>query len=667
MWMITEALEAWAACPGKDHITPDRILCTREAEKGLERLRLQVSGDPGPHFLGLRVKLPNGAVAWNFDGPVERAEIFRQSPHDPDAWIVRGIARQAVPMIAWQVDGRFHVILDGSPCLYANGCSQRFDPAEGLLELRSGDDGETPGLAPSLADVMDLRTNADEGQRFTPGRVIPVFHAAGHVFEAVAFTVEGTDLRVLRRAVNLRVAQAFAPETERGAFGAYAFTTAWMNVRVNDTGRSMHWVVPQIAYFNRQYNRDAFWISMMLPPELSRDCLMHELARMDPQAEYPLMTVLWTLRLRREGVELPEAGLKGLREAFDLILSRGAEGWYHSQNPDSKRLDFQYWADVMAFDPADSVTYNQGLFALALLAGEEFGFAVPEGLRERAEANARGLFREEDGFYPQSRMKTGVTGVDMMVPDLLSHLLFGEPLFPYCRGAVEFQAILRGAARPDRDGVPDRLEPGPRLWVMGPDSVHGWRDDPGAESEILVFHFYDVNPVLLRALGPGQLLTRGLSRDQILQLRGLYDILSPHVRNARGAAPLWMDKVKAELSLLILSGLPPERMRDISLHAQTRVNQAVSWYRERLSQAPSVARVAKGLGVSTVHLRRLFQEVHGRSPHAVLHDVRMSTALQWLQEGGLRASEISDRLGFSEPSAFTRAFRRWHGTPPSRV
>jgi AraC-like DNA-binding protein len=80
-----------------------------------------------------------------------------------------------------------------------------------------------------------------------------------------------------------------------------------------------------------------------------------------------------------------------------------------------------------------------------------------------------------------------------------------------------------------------------------------------------------------------------------------------------------------------------------------------------------VARVAKGLGVSTVHLRRLFLEVHGQSPHAVFQDVRMSTALQWLEEGSLRAAEISDRLGFSEPSAFTRAFRNWHGAPPSRI
>ncbi|MCB0890112.1 MAG: helix-turn-helix domain-containing protein [Nocardioidaceae bacterium] len=34
-------------------------------------------------------------------------------------------------------------------------------------------------------------------------------------------------------------------------------------------------------------------------------------------------------------------------------------------------------------------------------------------------------------------------------------------------------------------------------------------------------------------------------------------------------------------------------------------------------------------------------------------------------QGDESISEISTRLGFSEPSAFTRAFRRWTGSPPS--
>lgn len=45
--------------------------------------------------------------------------------------------------------------------------------------------------------------------------------------------------------------------------------------------------------------------------------------------------------------------------------------------------------------------------------------------------------------------------------------------------------------------------------------------------------------------------------------------------------------------------------------------------------------------------------------------VRADLALKYLQQSTLRLAQIADILGYSEPSAFTRSFRRWHGTSPS--
>jgi AraC-like DNA-binding protein len=44
--------------------------------------------------------------------------------------------------------------------------------------------------------------------------------------------------------------------------------------------------------------------------------------------------------------------------------------------------------------------------------------------------------------------------------------------------------------------------------------------------------------------------------------------------------------------------------------------------------------------------------------------VRREAAERHLGESALSIAEISFVLGYSEPAAFHRAFRRWHGTTP---
>ena len=37
-----------------------------------------------------------------------------------------------------------------------------------------------------------------------------------------------------------------------------------------------------------------------------------------------------------------------------------------------------------------------------------------------------------------------------------------------------------------------------------------------------------------------------------------------------------------------------------------------------------------------------------------------------LLDGGASVGDVAARLGYGEPTSFTRAFRRWYGVPPSR-
>ncbi|AMU64576.1 AraC family transcriptional regulator [Mycobacteroides abscessus] len=78
---------------------------------------------------------------------------------------------------------------------------------------------------------------------------------------------------------------------------------------------------------------------------------------------------------------------------------------------------------------------------------------------------------------------------------------------------------------------------------------------------------------------------------------------------------------------------------------------------------PTMGQVAASLhiGERTLH-RRLARE--GTSYRALLDEVRETLARELLRNG-FSVREVSDRLGYSEPAAFTHAYTRWRGMPPS--
>lgn len=74
--------------------------------------------------------------------------------------------------------------------------------------------------------------------------------------------------------------------------------------------------------------------------------------------------------------------------------------------------------------------------------------------------------------------------------------------------------------------------------------------------------------------------------------------------------------------------------------------------------------VARELGYSRQTLyRRLKAE--GVTYEEVLDGLRRRLALRLLREEGLSVKETAWRLGFSDPAAFSRAFKRWTGSSPT--
>jgi len=81
------------------------------------------------------------------------------------------------------------------------------------------------------------------------------------------------------------------------------------------------------------------------------------------------------------------------------------------------------------------------------------------------------------------------------------------------------------------------------------------------------------------------------------------------------------------------------------------------------SAKPSATSVAESLGISGQTLyRRLRAE--GTTFEAVLAAMRHRLAKHWLAEKRMRVKDVAYRLGFSDPAAFSRAFKRWTGVSP---
>ena len=79
---------------------------------------------------------------------------------------------------------------------------------------------------------------------------------------------------------------------------------------------------------------------------------------------------------------------------------------------------------------------------------------------------------------------------------------------------------------------------------------------------------------------------------------------------------------------------------------------------------PALSEVASVLAMSERSIQRSLSEEQ-TSYRQLVDEVRKHLAIEHLSRSGTSATDVAFLLGFSEPSAFTRAFRRWTGTAPT--
>ena len=130
------------------------------------------------------------------------------------------------------------------------------------------------------------------------------------------------------------------------------------------------------------------------------------------------------------------------------------------------------------------------------------------------------------------------------------------------------------------------------------------------------------------------------------------DEYSPRVSGALLAAALGMISREARLLEEVSShaSAPPDAVR--------RVQRARELLEKPEAPLLSIEEIAQSIGWSGDHLRRMCRAILNASPLEIQNAARIRRAQELLRYGQLSTAEIAARLGWSDASHFTRAFRR---------
>lgn len=125
-----------------------------------------------------------------------------------------------------------------------------------------------------------------------------------------------------------------------------------------------------------------------------------------------------------------------------------------------------------------------------------------------------------------------------------------------------------------------------------------------------------------------------------------------HAENARGI-------------YMLPQSFPQEaRVRcGVETHA---VDKAVSFVERHLDEKIEQRSVAKLCGMDPYRFSRSFKRTHGVTFQEFVIRRRMTEAVRLLQHPGANVTDVCYAVGFNDLSYFTRTFRRYVGTTPSR-
>lgn len=98
-----------------------------------------------------------------------------------------------------------------------------------------------------------------------------------------------------------------------------------------------------------------------------------------------------------------------------------------------------------------------------------------------------------------------------------------------------------------------------------------------------------------------------------------------------------------------------------------RLNQAIEFIEENLDGQLDYEDVAGIAGCPSYYFQQMFLYMTDMTLREYIRRRRLSLAAVELQKGNRKVTDIAMKYGYESPTAFTRAFKNFHGTTPSAL
>ncbi|MEU4041549.1 AraC family transcriptional regulator N-terminal domain-containing protein [Streptomyces antibioticus] len=132
--------------------------------------------------------------------------------------------------------------------------------------------------------------------------------------------------------------------------------------------------------------------------------------------------------------------------------------------------------------------------------------------------------------------------------------------------------------------------------------------------------------------------------------------------------PVLAPMIKREILWRLITGEQGATVRQLGLadSGLSHVSRAVRWIREHYAQPFRVEDVARLSGMSVSAFYRNFQTVTAMSPIQFQKQIRLQEARLLLATRPGDVTGVGQRVGYDNPSQFSREYRRQFGVPPSQ-